>query len=697
MFYISLQQGINQQSGTDMTKKTNEHKVLAKEVEQILKSAINFHQTGQLSKAKVDYETILKHQPTHPRTLVNLGLLEHQLGNSTLGLEHINKGLAVEPNHAKFLLNKGVVLQGMKQYRQAIECYHQATEIAPNSADGFNNLGACYKEIDQFEKAMTNCKKAIELNPAFAEAHLNVGAVYQCYGDNEKAKNYYLDAIELGTQSSKAYSNLGSLYLQDKQHEDAIQAFKQALALAPNDYDAYISLARCYEETCHFDECDKMQDSIVKLTATEVSKGQKTSLFPFWALSRLWPSGPQKEVAQSWSQHTINQIKNSGENPHFAFSRKTPKKLRIGYLSMDFRDHTVAHLTYGLYAGHNRDQFEVFCYSYCDDDNSLYRKHIKESCDHFVDIKDLSDLEAAKKIHQDGINILIDLTGYTSRAREGVLVYKPAPIIVNYLGFLGSLGMPQVDYIITDEIVTPPQLAKDYTEKFVYMPHSYQINSHQHRIAKMPTRKDCGLPEDAFVFCSFVNNYKIEKNIFITWMKILAAAPNSVLWLRHETDLGMNNLKRYAKQYGVDPDRLIFAPAQDRANHIARHQCADVFLDSFCVNARTSGGDALWAGLPILTCSGEIFGNRVGASLLSAIGLQELVTPDLETYALKALHLAKNPQETVRLKKLLAANKVDYPLYDTPLFIEHLEKAYHHMWRLFHNEIEPTSFKVGKL
>jgi predicted O-linked N-acetylglucosamine transferase (SPINDLY family) len=396
------------------------------------------------------------------------------------------------------------------------------------------------------------------------------------------------------------------------------------------------------------------------------------------ANARRWAASHFPEVAQ-----------------RFAHSRPASERpIRIGYLSADFREHAVAHLTAELFERHDRQRFEIFGYSMGPDDANAMRRRIEGGVDHFVDVKDLSNAEAAARIHHDGIDILVDLMGHTGRARTMIAAQRPAPIAVNWLGFPGTMGAAFIDYILVDAVVVPPEHQPFFAEKLVHLPHCYQANDTQRPIGATPTRAECGLPDQAFVFCCFNNEYKLTPRFFAIWMRLLAAVPGSILWLLG-TDAMKRNLAREAAARGIDPARLIFAGRQPLEDHLARHRLADLFLDTLPYNAHTTASDALWTGLPVLTLLGEGFPGRVAASLLGAIGLPELVTRSEEDYENMAVKLATEPLMLRGMRERLAANRLTAPLFDSAGFARRIERAYAEMWRRWRAGEAPAAFAVA--
>jgi protein O-GlcNAc transferase len=374
-------------------------------------------------------------------------------------------------------------------------------------------------------------------------------------------------------------------------------------------------------------------------------------------------------------------------------------RIRVAYLSADFRNnHPVAYLTAGLFEHHDHSRFEITGISIGPTDDSLLRRRLEGAFEHFVDAKDKTEVDIANLIKNREIDILVDLMGHTLDSRLGVLARRPAPIQVHYLGYAGTTAANFIDYILADKIVIPEEHRAFFTEEVVWLPGSYLVNDNRRRVAeKMPTRAECGLPENALVYCSFNNAYKIAPSIFDIWLRLLRATTGSVLWLSELNPTAQANLRREADRCGINPQRLIFAPkVTDNADHLARQRLADLFLDTLPYNAHTTASDALWAGLPVLTCLGETFAGRVAASLLRAIGLPELITTSLDEYEALALKLANDPALLAIIKSKLSQNRETYPLFDTARFTRHIEAAYVAIWERCQRGEPPAAFAVGE-
>jgi predicted O-linked N-acetylglucosamine transferase (SPINDLY family) len=381
--------------------------------------------------------------------------------------------------------------------------------------------------------------------------------------------------------------------------------------------------------------------------------------------------------------------------PLWTGERHAHDRIRVAYLSADFHAHATAYLMAELFERHDRARFEWWGISFGPVKSDPMRTRLEGAFDHFVDVTDRSDAEAARLLRALEIDIAVDLKGYTQDCRPGILGHRPAPLQVNYLGFPGTMGADHIQYVIGDAIVTPPEHAPFYTERIVRLPHCYQPNDRKRAIAgRTPPRAELGLPEHGFVFCCFNNNYKITPEFFGVWMRLLREVEGSVLWLLESNAESAGNLRREAAARGVDPARLVFAPHALLPEHLARQRQADLFLDTLPYNAHTTTSDALWAGLPVLTCLGQAFPGRVAASLLTACGLADMVVTDLDAYAATALKLARAPRLLQELRERLARNRLAAPLFDTERYARNLEGAYLEMQRRHQAGLPPEAFGV---
>jgi predicted O-linked N-acetylglucosamine transferase (SPINDLY family) len=371
------------------------------------------------------------------------------------------------------------------------------------------------------------------------------------------------------------------------------------------------------------------------------------------------------------------------------------QKIRIGYFSADFHNHATCYLMAELFELHDKDKFEIIAFSFGPKVDDAMRDRIENSFDQFIEVGDKSDMEIAQIARGLNINIAIDLKGFTEDSRTSIFAHRAAPIQVNYLGYPGTMGTNYFDYIIADETLIPANFQSFYSEKIAYLPNSYQVNDRKRLISERQfTRQELGLPENSFVFCCFNNNFKILPGTFASWMKILKAVEGSVLWVFQENSWVVDNLKREALSHGVEASRLVFAERMEQSEHLARHQQADLFLDTLPYNAHTTASDALWAGLPVLTLMGRSFASRVAASLLNAVGLSELITTSIEEYESLAIELALNSNKLSKIKLQLAENRLTSQLFDTPLFTKNIEAVYSKMYERYHDDYYPENIFI---
>ena len=528
---------------------------------------------------------------------------------------------------------------GQGKYALAAAAFEEALSFQPNNAIFWYNLGNAQRELGQAQLALASFKQAIKLDPNDADFYNNLGNVQR----------------ELG------------------QLDVAIASYEKALRVNPDLHHALVHLVHQKQHICDWQGLPTQIQQVRDL----VNTNPQAQVSPFAFLSMPGTTAAeQKRCASQYVAQNYASFFAMRDSLNFTYTKN--KKLKIGYLSADFRLHPLAFLITELIEHHDRNQFEIYAYSAGIDDKSAARKRLVNAFDHFIDIKNINDIEAAKRINADGVDILIDLTGFTQSSRTGIAALKPAPISINWLGYPGSMGehagKPLFDYLLADHTIAPHQ--DNFSEKLLYLP-CYQPNGarleQDGKLIKITLKSDHFLPENAFVFCSFNQTFKITSDIFTVWMRLLAKAHNSVLWLLDCNTWAKANLLREAATAGIDKNRLIFAPRVDIAQHLARHTHADLFLDTLPYNAHTTASDALYMGLPVLTCMGETLPARVAASLLQAIDLKELICDSLQRYEEKALALASNKNELMRIKQHIAAKKITSTLFNSAHFARELE------------------------
>jgi predicted O-linked N-acetylglucosamine transferase (SPINDLY family) len=533
------------------------------------------------------------------------------------------------------------------------------------------NLGAALFRTDDLEGAKNAYLQAMERAPGFVHPHFNIGSVYERLNQPEMAISEWLWVVSNASVQDEglrpirllALNNLGRVYEDRKQYAEALFYLTKSLDVDPEQGDVLHHWVFLRERLCEWPIYAPVKDAAPELMR------QSTS-----ALAMLSISDDPEAQLISAKNYVKNNIKSVAPlSPSGPYGHQ---KLRIGYLSSDFCLHPVSMLTAELFELHDRKHFEAFAYCWSIEDGSAMRQRVIKAMDHFERINGLDDASAAKLIREHEIDILIDLHGQTLGARPNLLAYRPAPVQITYLGLPATTGFPFVDYFITDKFLTPKESARFFSEKPLYMPDVFQVSDRQRVNGPIPARKDCGLPEDGFVFCSFNNNYKYTPEVFAVWMNILRRVPQSVLWLLADNQWAEANLRKEVLKHGIDPNRLVFAARVAPENYLARYGVADLFLDSFPFNGGTTANDALWMGLPVLTCSGRSFASRMAGSLLTAAQLDELITYNLRDYEEKAVALANTPGQCERFKAHLNEVRMTGTLFDTPRFVRHLEKSF---------------------
>lgn len=597
----------------------------------------SLHALGDLSAALTSYDHAIAHQPHYPEAYCNRGLVFKDLRRFEESVESFSKAIKQQPEFTQAYGNRGNVLRELHQLDAAMADYNRAIAIDPAFADSYANRASVFNQLGYLNDALANCRRAIALKPDFPEAHCNEGEVL----------------IKLGRP------------------EEAIQSLQEALRLRPAFHYLFGGLLHMRMKLCEWSQFGASKDQVLTRLKNDE---QTTGAFP--VLSLTDDLALQRQAAQIWMRDKCPANPGLGALP----VRMPGTKIRIGYFSADFHNHATMYLMAQVFERHDRNRFELVAFSFGPDKQDAMRARAIAVFDQFLDVRTRSDEAVAALSRELGIDIAVDLKGYTEYERTGIFACRAAPIQVNYLGYPGTMGAPFIDYLIADPVLIPAQARVHYTEKIAYLPHSYQPNDTHRIIAdRVFTREELGLPEKGFVFCCFNSSYKITPQVFDVWVRILQQVPGSVLWLFKEHAATELNLRREAVQRGLDPARLVFAPRMELAEHLARHRQADLFLDTLPYNAHTTASDALWTGLPVLTCMGQSMASRVAASLLHALGLPELVTQTEQDYEALAVSLAQTPDKLRTLCTKLQENRLTAPLFDTDMFTHDIERLYTRM------------------
>jgi protein O-GlcNAc transferase len=653
--------------------------------------ALNLHgmlltQLGRHVEAEMAIRKAIKINSESDATFYNYGLVLKTLGRSQEAYDALSRALAINPMVAETWNNRGTVLNDLRRYQEAVADFRQAIALNPRFAEAYYNLGRSLAEIRQYEQSLAAYDAAIALRPNFVNALINRGKTLFQLKRFEEALACYQQAQQLRPHDAETLFDVGAAHFQLKQYSEAFAAYDRAFATNP---DVKFAAGRRLQAKMFICDWSNLSNDIRDLLARV--RADRPAAMPFDLLSITCSAEDHLRCAQVYVRDEIPAVQAplSGRRP---YSRD---RLRLAYVSADFHNHATAVLISELIEVHDRARFEVFGVSLGPDDGTEMRRRIASAFDQFLDARALSDEEAARTMHRLGVDIAIDLKGYTQDSRPGIFACRPAPIQVNYLGFPATMGADFIDYILADPVILPFDQQPHYTEKIVHLPDTYQVNDRKRSVAaRTPTREELGLPERGFVFASFNNSYKITPEVFSVWMRLLSSVDNSVLWLLRDNTAAEENLRSEAQRRGIDPRRLIFADRMPLAEHLARHRAADLFLDTLPYNAHTTASDALWVGLPVLTCLGETFAGRVAASLLNAAGLPELITTNLADYEALAQKLAREREHLAEIKAKLARNRDTCALFDTPRFARHIEAAFLRMWEIFRRGEPPHSFAV---
>jgi len=606
-----------------------------------LEAALAHQRAGRLDEAAAGYEAVLQQTPRQFDALHLLAVVEADRGRPAA----------------------------------ALRLFREAIEVAPGSADALRNFGSFLHAQGHVDDAIRQFRRAIELKPDFATAYSALGIALRSKGDSGAAEQACREAIRLNPRQTVAHQTLATLHKDAGRIGEAMAAYRTVLELEPANARARAMLYHLSRQSCAWDLLPALEAAMDRDTEAALAAGRRPGAGPFVAIARSTDPAFACRVAKAAAADVARQC--------MPLPRPAPAagdRLRVGYLSYDLRDHAVGHLVQGLFPAHDRAAVEVAAYSYGPDDGSACRRALRDSADRFVDLAGMPYGEAAARIRGDGVEILVDLGGHTQGARLEIAAHRPSPVQASWLGFPGTTGAAFFDYAIVDAVVAPPEHARHFTEKLVYLPHACLITNREPVAPARPGRIEAGLPPTGTVFGSFNQPYKIDETVLRSWLRILEAVPDSVLWLSLGGSEARANLLRHAAATGMGPERIRFADRlADRTAYLARLGLVDLMLDTVRYNGHTTTIDSLWAGVPVLTVLGSHFASRVSASLLGAIGLSELVAADLAGYERLAIGLAREPEKLAALRAKLAANRTTAPLFDTERFVRGLERAYRRM------------------
>lgn len=618
---------------------------------------------GRHEEAVEAYRSAIALDPRHATAQNNCGNSLKRLGRQDEALSAYRAAVAIQPDYPDAWNNLGLLLADLCRRDEARQAYDQVLRRAPDHAAAHNNLGNLLNDAGDLAGATACYEKALSIDPNYADAHYNLGNVLKRQGRVAEAQTSY-ERAQAGGARADVWAEQGKTLALEGRYDLAIAALDQALAIDPADPGARIHRLFYKAHICDWSEPDSFDPADERLD---------TATSPWAWLSFEDDPARQLRRSRAWARKMVNQ-------PELGLPDPAPSadgKIRIGYFSADFHDHATMFLMAGALRSHDRERFEIHAFSFGEHHEDTMRGAALDHVDSFTDIRDMPDRAVAELARAKGIDVAVDLKGYTKDSRASLFAARLAPVQVAWLGYPGSMGAPFIDYMVSDAVVVPEAERAHYDEKQLLLPHSYQANDDQRAIPETATtRADFGLPEDGFVFACFNQSYKIGPREWAIWMRLLAQVEGSVLWLVRSNEWAVENLRCEAEVRGIAPDRLVFSAPTPHAEHLARHVHADLFLDTFAVNAHTTASDALWAGLPVATLAGRQFAARVAASLLHAVGLPELVATSEAGYEALCLDLATSPAKLAAIREKLAANRKTQPLFDTARHTRALEAAY---------------------
>ena len=640
---------------------------------------------GRPIEALACYRRILAIVPDDVHSLWHRGNTLKELDCLPEALNSFERALEIDPNHADVLNNRGVVLLALKRPGEALASFERMLEAAPLEPDALGNRGAALHALRRWRDALASCRQALALDPAHVEAFNNHGNVLKDQGETTAALTGYARALAIQPRYADALANHGNTLRLMGRYEEALAAFRALVRIDPAWPYTAGYLLHSQMNCCDWRDLEGQAERV-----SAAVRARRRACTPFAFFSVTGSEQDQSICGEVFCQDNYP----APPAPLWNGERYDHERIRVAYLSADFREHAISVLLAGLFERHDRRRFEITALSFGPAEPNAMRTRLEGAFDRFIDVRNESDRSIAELVRRLEIDIAVDLMGHTHGNRLGVFAWRPAPVSVN---FFCPTDAPFIDYLIADPVAIPEAHRRFHRERIAYLPDTFLATDSSRRIAeRTPSRAELGLPETAFVFCCFNNTYKINPAMFGIWMRLLRQIDGSVLWLQQIQASATENLRREAAQAGIDPTRLVFAPRlPSMEDHLARYRQADLFLDTLPFNAQTTAADALWAGLPVLTWLGTTFVGRVAASLLHAVGLPELVAGSPAAYEARALELARDKAALAAIRARLAANRVTHPLFDTDRYRRHVENAYLTMWRRSQHGLPPETFMVS--
>lgn len=643
-------------------------------------------QHGDFLGALRDYDAAIIANPQFAQAHFNRGLILQQRRDLRSALAAYDRTLEINPNHAEAHANRGFVLHQSNRLEPALASYDRSIALNPTQVLSFVHKGNALRALSRVAEALQSFDCALAVDPQFAQAYNCRGLAFSTLGEIDTALANFDRAIEIRPDYAEAFFNRATLQREAGRLAQALADYESAHKLDPGLEFLTGALLECKLQMC---EWESMEEDLVRLSAGIMRREAVAS--PFSVLALVDSPSLQRSAAEVWVRETCP----SDDSLGVISARPHGTKLRIGYFSADFRDHPVPRLLTELIEAHDRSRFEVVAFSLGIPTPGKQRDRLLGAFDQFLDVNTKTNLQIAALSRDLKIDIAVDLGGFTLNSRPGIFALRAAPVQVGYLGYLGTMAAPYMDYLIADEVVVPPEQRRHYTESILYIP-TYQVNDSKRPLPNRSfTRRDLGLPETGFVFSCFNSTYKITPGTFASWMRVLKRVDGSVLFVYADNDFAKSNLRRQAENKGIDPHRIVYGDRLSVEDYLARFRSMDLFLDTFPYNAGTTASDALWAGLPVLTRRGDSFAARVASSVLTALDMQELITDDAKQYERVAVLLASNPALLAELRETLSRNRGNKPLFDTLRFTRNLESGLQEIHQRHLSGFPPTDIRVA--
>jgi len=623
--------------------------------------------SGNLSKANEFYDVGLQKKPNSSDLMNNKANVLVKMGFFDEAEKLFVTLLKILPNNATILLSLGNLYIKIQAYKKAEKCLRKSIEVEPNRPESYNSLGVLLNELSLSDTALIEFKKAVQINPCYSLGFYNLGNTFRSIGENQRAIEAFREAVRLDQNNAQAFYNLGQAFQDIGNFPEGIKAFEKFVEIKPNDDQALAQLFYLRSVICDW---KKFDDTLI------IAKrlGQENFVTPLRLLHLEDAPDRHRQRSEVYCKKRFKPRASLVEQ------RKTPdasKKIHVGYFSSDFHEHPVMRLLIGVLELHSKCEFEITAFTYGKESNDRIRQRVKNCVDNYVDLNNLDDEAAARLVNEQEVDIAVDLNGYTLNNRFGIFSFRPAPVQISFLGYPGTTGADYMDYIVADQVLIPPSSQKYYSEKPIYLPCSYQPRDDN--VLCIPyegSRIESGLPIDAFVFCAINNSYKISPIIFGLWMRLLLKVPNGVLWVYEANEWMKENLLEAARKSGVSQSKIIFAQKKAYEENIARLRLADLFLDTPIYNAGATASDVLWAGVPVLTLEGKSYSARMATSLLTALGIPELIVNSYEDYEAVAFELASNLEKCCALRRKLMSARASSALFKPQKYVNALEKAY---------------------